>query len=180
VYFNKEEEMVRRCFVFIVFFLLLSPLLLHSERPYVGLEGDVFFPKGDWSENLDTKFCYKLSLNQHLLYFFHASLSFGGMSITRKFEPDITLSMFPILYFDLIAQKRIGKSPLILGLFAGYNFASQKITYDLGEESGSVSGWSAGGLVSLKFDFIIKPYVKGRYISRKDTGGIELCAGIHI
>jgi len=172
--------MTKKVFIFMVMILLFLPLLLHSERPYVGLEGDAFFPKGDWANSLDTKFCYKLSINQHLKYFFHASLSFGGMSFTRRFDPDINLSMFPIIYLDLIAQKQIKKSPVNFGIFLGYNHTSQKITYNLGEESGSVSGWSTGGLLSFKFNFIIVPYIKGRYVSRKDTGGIELSAGINI
>lgn len=161
-------------------FLFFTPLFLFSERPYFGIEGDVFFPRGDWKEKLDFTHCFKFTIQKRIKSIFNAGISIGSLSFSRKYKTEVKLSMFPVIYFDIIAEKQIKKSPLHLGIFLGSNFTKQKITYGEGEEQGTVWGWNAGALLSLKFNFIIKPYIKGRYISRKDTDGLEFAIGINL
>ena len=170
--------MYRKGFIFFLV-LLFMPLFLCAERPYFGIEGEVFFPKGDWEENLDLTYCFKLTMQKRVISFFSAEISIGSLSFNRKSEPEVKLSMFPIIYADIIAMRQLKKSPFHLGIFLGLNYSSQKITFGEGEEKAGIFGWSTGVLISLKLHSIIKPYLKGRYISRKDTDGLEFGFGVN-
>ena len=173
------DTMVGKKLVLCSLFLFCLPLLLFpGKRPFVGIEGDVFFPSGDWAEVLDTKFCYKITAQQHVFSIINAGLSIGGLSFRRSSTPSVDLSIFPIIYADIIVLKQIKKWPLHTGAFLGYNISFQRITCADGEESATIFGWDAGGIIMLKFNFIAKPYIKGRYISRKDTDGLEFAFGV--
>lgn len=166
--------------VFLLLFLFFIPLFLSAERPYFGVEGEVFFARGDWAEKLDYNFFYKFTMQKNVVNFISAGLSIGSTPFVRKYEREVKLSMFPVIYADIIAEKRIKKSPLHLGIFFGPNFSVEKITYGEGVEKASIWGWSMGGMLELRFRFIIKPYLKARYVSRKDSGGLEFALGTNI
>ena len=170
---------MRKKVIFCAVFLFFLPFLLFSgKRPFVGIEGDVFFPRGDWADELDSKFCYKITAQQHVFNIINAGLSIGGLSFRRSSTPSVNLSIFPIIYADIIALKQIKQLPLHTGAFLGYNISFQKITCADGKENATIFGWDTGGIIMLKFNFLAKPYIKGRYISRKDTDGLEFAFGI--
>ena len=171
--------MYRKGFIFFLL-LLFMPLFLCAERPYFGVEGGIFFPRGDWEEELDFTPCFKITMQKKIVKMLSAGISIGSLSFSRKYTSEVKLSMFPVVYVDIIAEKQLKKSPVYLGIFLGSNYSYQKITYGEGEESATVWGWNGGGLISFQFNFIIKPYLKGRYISRKDTDGLEFVIGINL
>ena len=161
-------------------FLFFIPLFLSAERPYFGIEGEVFFPKGNWAEKLDYNFFYKFTMQRNITHFIGAGLSIGSTSFVRKYEREVKLLMFPVIYADIIAEKRVKKSPLHLGIFLGPNFSVEKITYGEGIEKAIIWGWGMGGMLELRFKFIIKPYLKARYVLREDSSGLEFALGINI
>jgi len=167
--------MLRKGLVFFLVFLFI-PLFLFAERPHFGFETDYFFPMGDWAEKLIIAPNFKLTMQMKIVRFFGFGVSFG---IQRIGGSSVNLDLFPIICVDFIAEQQVKKSPLHVGAFIGSIYTNQKITYGEGTESGAVFGWSAGGYASLRFSFIAKPYLKGRYISRKDTDGIEFGIGVN-
>ncbi len=164
----------------LIFILALVPLIACAGRPSFGIEGELFFPKGDWANGLDQSLFFKFVVSQKVMSMFGLSLSVGSSSFTRSYESDAKLSMFPVVYTDAFVEKGIGKSPLNLGIFIGSNYTKEKFSYETGVEEGSVWGWSVGGLAELRFKFVAKPYLKLRYISRKDTNGFEIALGATI
>jgi hypothetical protein len=171
--------MWRRAIV-ICLLLLLICVLLYGERPYFGLESDFFFTIGDWAEETDFTQCFKVSVKKDFIKQIGGELSLGYLSFSRTFSEDANLSMFPVLYFDIYAEQQIGKSVFFTGIFVGPNYANQKVSYAEGVETGSVYGWSIGGYVILRTDFIVGPLVRLRYIKRADTDGVEIGIGVSL
>lgn len=162
------------------FLLLLISVLLYGERPYFGLESDFFFTIGDWAEETDYRQCFRISVKKDFTKQIGGELSLGYMSIDRTYIRDASLSMFPIIYFDIYAEQQIGESMFSSGIFAGPNYTSQKISYDEGIETGSVYGYSIGGYIMLRKNFVVGPLVRLRYIKRADTDGLEIGLGVSL
>ncbi len=172
--------MFRKGLVFFLVFLFI-PLFLFAERPHFGLEWDFFFPRGDWAENMGLSHSFKLSIQQMVTENLGVGISAGSVSFSRELPADFTLSMFPVVYLDLIVEKQIkNSSPIYVGLFIGPNYTKQKVSYREGEEKASIWGWGTGGCISLRFKSAVIPFLKTRYISRKDTGGLEVAIGVSI
>lgn len=173
--------MWRKIFVGALFFLLLISVVLYGEKTYfLSLESDFFFTVGEWAEESDYRQCFRISVKKDFTKQIGGELSLGYMSFDRTFREDASLSMFPIIYFDIYAEQQIGESIFSSGIFAGLNYTSQKVTYDEGIETGSVYGWCIGGYVSLKRSIKVRPLVRLRYIKRADTDGVEIGVGVII
>jgi hypothetical protein len=170
-----------RKFCLSILLIILLSISLYGERAYVGIESDFFFPRGDWAEGLDFGQCLKISVKKYFYKQIGGEISIGSLSFTSNFREEAKLSMFPIIYFDALAEHKIKRNwPLYIGIFVGANYTNQNITYGEGVSTGSVYGWSFGGYGMLKLKSIVKPIFRFRYLTRKDTDGTELAIGVSL
>lgn len=165
-----------------ILMILLFSISLYGERAYVGIESDFFFPRGDWAEELDFGQCFKISVKKYFYMKIGGEISIGNLSFNSNFKDEkATLSMFPIIYLDAFAEHQIKRNwPFYLGVFVSANYTNQNLKYGEGESTGSVYGWSFGGYSLLILNSILKPVVRLRYVTRKDTDGTELAIGVSL
>ena len=166
--------------VLIIFILMVSlPIFLFAERPYIGFEEGLFFPRGEWKNGIDMKEFPKLFIQQKVIKNYSAGLTASSVTFSGTNPEDFKLSMSPLIYLDAIAEAGIKKEPNIgAGLLLGSVYSAQEINYGSGSEKATIWGWSAGCFVYIQHSFVKRAYLKARTLSLAATGGYEFSLGV--
>ena len=137
-------------------------------------------PQGEWSEKMGTTSSFRATIHQSIYGGIGAALTASYVSYKSEDADDCELSMRPMIYLDVLAEKTMREHPYINGgLFAGMTYSNQKVIFEQGMESATVKGYSFGGLISSRFLLAKKVYVKIRFVIQEATNGNEICFGMN-
>jgi hypothetical protein len=172
--------MGKRAIGYLSLLICLFPLMVFAARPYAGLEYGLFMPQGEWSEKMGMTPSFRMTVHQTIYGVVGAALTAGYVSFKSDEAKNCEFSMRPFIYVDVLGEKTLRENPQVAAaMFAGMTYSNQRVTFEEGDESSSVKGYSLGGMVSTRFMFAKKIYVKLRFIVQEATDGRELCFGIN-
>ncbi len=163
----------------VILAVLAVPALLCAGRPFIGIEGNMFMPTGEWSESLGNTMGFRLALQQQLFKYASIGISGGMQKFSSEHPNNFELNMKMLLFLDAMLEKSLNKQEtLFLTATMGPVYSSQQISCGEGTESATVLGWSMGGRLAFSKGFVKRLYAGYRYISLDMTSGQEIIIGL--